>query len=274
VQTDGVELAPSLAYRLSQENRVGQATGDAVARKRFAALDRADISAVAGALVKERPQAAALVLSHLSPQRAAEVLAHLPEAFQTEVLERVARLADPDPEFVDELERHLEQTVQVAHVASSSQGVPRAAAILQSADPRIRQSLIERLASRDRRLATSLSPSPGANHEHAHRPLDELRDDAGDERVAFGDLAALNNRAWLRILGACDPQLAILALAGADGALVERILKSLPRRDRKRLRQEMNGIGPLQLRDVDRAQRRLADAAANLAAAGAISLPG
>ena len=154
--------------------------------------------------------------------------------------------------------------------------MPLAAAILRKADPRLQQALVERLATRDERLATSLAPEADENAESSPararipftRETKKPRSASGG--ASFAQLAALDNRAWLAILGDSDPQVAVLALAGADGELVERILKSLPRKERKRLRREMDGIGALRLRDVERAQERIAHRAAELAAAGAI----
>lgn len=291
---DGVELAPSLARRLAAEKSPlpsptsSPASNDSfrlAGGVRFTALTRATPAAVAAVLLKERPQTAALVLSHLAPERAADILALFPEAFQTEVLARVARLAEPDPEFVNEIEKHLEQELKSSFVVDTNpHGLPVAAAILQNASPIVRRSMMERLAARDQDLAHSLSPvadlpldgrsTPEAIRVEATPPAAGApAEEADDDAISFGDLHSLDNRSWLRILGACDPKVAVLALAGADVALVERILGSLSRRDRRRLRQEMNGIGPLRLRDVDHAQHRLAQTASRLADAGVFSLP-
>jgi flagellar motor switch protein FliG len=278
----GVELAPSLTRHFRHRPSTPAVFTPNLELKpasnprRFAALDRASVSSIAQVLASERPQTAALVLSNIAPQRAADVLAQWPEAQQSEVFERIARLEEPDPEFVDEIEKHLEHALRSAPASDRTPGLPVAAAILQKANPRLQQALVERLTIRDARLATSLAPQSSLpeSEQRTERVAIPFPRAASVEpppsALRFAELASLDNRSWLAILGDCDPHLAVLALAGADGDLVDRILKSLPRKERKRLRREMDNIGPLRLRDVERAQQRIALRAAELAAAGAI----
>lgn len=334
---DGVELAPSLTRRLSQEkshydddrsaSARSQSARSGAARSidsasleepktagRFSFLRNRTPSAIAGVLVRERPQTTAVVLYHLSPAQAADVLGRLPEDLQTEVFERLATLAEPDPDFVAEVECQLERLLgsrppgdvfaSAAHppaeaadphveLATAAVGRPVAEAILRNIPDRVRSGILKRISAQRPELASELlRDGNAAPHEHQANPqagqLDPLlhpsssRSTASDNgrpqvdqesgSIGFDDLAALDNRSWLRILGASDPQVAVLALAGAENGLVERILKSLPRRERKRLRQEMNSVAPLPLRDVTRAQARVARAAAELALQGAIDL--
>ena len=92
--------------------------------------------------------------------------------------------------------------------------------------------------------------------------------------LEFSALANLDNHSLAKVLGAVDPETAILALTGADRHLVDRILAQLPPAHAKTFNRRMERLGPTRLSDVDQAQRRLAHIAAQLASRGVIRLPG
>jgi flagellar motor switch protein FliG len=96
--------------------------------------------------------------------------------------------------------------------------------------------------------------------------------DRGSLMVEFDDLVGLDDDALARVLRAADPQVALLALSGASQELVDRILRRLPLREARMLRRQIEQLGPTRLRDIETAQRQLADLTSQLAEEGLIQV--
>lgn len=96
-----------------------------------------------------------------------------------------------------------------------------------------------------------------------------------DESVAFAfsGLTSLDDVSLAAVFGAVSPQIALLALVGADETLVRRILSKLPRRDAASFRKRLEEVGPLRLKEVEQAQNRVSQAADELLQQRRISLP-
>jgi flagellar motor switch protein FliG len=87
----------------------------------------------------------------------------------------------------------------------------------------------------------------------------------------FADLESLDDVTLARVLRNVEPATALVALAGASHALVQRILRQLPAREAGQLHRQMQQLGPLRLDDVERAQAQLAEAARALLHPQAVS---
>lgn len=92
-------------------------------------------------------------------------------------------------------------------------------------------------------------------------------------KLDFQDVERLENRELAFVLKSVDPQVALLALTGADQRLIDRILKQLPTRDARALRGKLRTLGPLRLSDVQEAQQEFARAASRLIAKGLVQNP-
>jgi len=88
----------------------------------------------------------------------------------------------------------------------------------------------------------------------------------------FDDLAQLDDNALGLVLQAAGPELTVLALTGAEGDLIDRVLGHLPSRRARQLRTRIEQSGPLRVSDVQRAQEELAQLAVQLAARGEIRM--
>jgi flagellar motor switch protein FliG len=96
---------------------------------------------------------------------------------------------------------------------------------------------------------------------------------AAPAQFPFADLAELDNRGLAEVFRHAEPEVAMIALAGAKDELVERILGQLPSRQARRLQRQMCDIGPIRLGDVEHAQRQLAQLANELCSRGTIHPP-
>jgi flagellar motor switch protein FliG len=189
-------------------------------------------------LENERPQTIALVLSRLSESQAAGVLGSLPDRIQADVLRRWAEIDATDPKSLNEIEHEL-----ATRVADHSRGgghrathLSQVASVVQSAQPALKQQIINNLALYDAPLVARVGSPP----------------------LEFDDLAYLSDADLAAVMGGADPNTILLSLAGATESFVERALALLPEAEGKRVRRAIASLGPTRLSDIEMAQRELA----------------
>jgi flagellar motor switch protein FliG len=202
-------------------------------------------------LEREHPQTIALVVSHLPAERAAETLACLGPRLQAEVARRLVDLEAAEPEVIREVERGLESWLAEKLRGDERRRVGMTAlqGILAAADDRTQQEILTNLGAVDQRLAGKLKPP-------ARRAPD------------FADLERWEDAALIALVERADPEVVILALAGARHEFVERVLVALPGQRARVWRQALDHLGPTPLSDLETAQRRLAAFAESLEASG------
>ena len=257
---------------------------------------------LAHVLVREHPQTAAIVISHLPPSRAAEVLRRLPSPLQSVALIRIARLETLSRDVVRDIEHEMQTLLQNRQHMEPvvAQGVATIRAILAATSAPERHELLAELARQDQTLArhfgesaaiaarqsftatSPLGPTSGLDagsqfdlwSSSEHVPVaDESDDVPRARRLQFSDLEKLEDAALAQVLHATSPHTALLALAGASHDFVQRILQQLPAREAGLLQRKMQQLGPIRLDDVERAQLRLADTAQRLIEDGDIAMP-
>lgn len=227
--------------------------GPPVATRPFAGLDWVQPAALADALAREHPQAAALVMAHLTPEIAADVLALLPEALQPDILYRLARLGPVSTSVIAELEAALEQQLADAPIRQSSSA---------KAGPDFTAKLLNSSADQTR-LLTAL------------RELDpELTTAIADNLFRFEDVLRLDSRAVQALIREVDPELLTVALKGASSDLRDHIFEAMSARAASQIQDDLAGRTPLKLSEVQAAQAEVARAVRTLAEAGTIMLPG
>jgi flagellar motor switch protein FliG len=211
----------------------------------FAFLSQASDDKLLSLLAGEHPQTVALVLSHLPHDRAASVLGALDGALQVDVLRRLVDLQQADPEVLREVESGLKSRVhkQIRRERGGSVGLDALGGIVEAADGPVKRNLLANLARHERTLAARLRP----------------------HSCEFADLAQFDGDALAVLLSTVDPDVTVLALAGAPLTVVDRVLEGLAPEEGKRLRKSIERLGPVRLSDIDEAQRRIADQARQLA---------
>ena len=246
----------------------------------FVLLETASPVLVASRLQQEKPQAIAAILSRLKPGTSAAILRELPHELQVDLLRRITELDTLSGPVIDELASSLEQLLhQPGEPGAAQHGLAAAHAILQATDPLHRHDLMDRLAigpsSQDQE--NSQPPTPwlqaGGQAGRPHPPA--VRTDTADDQqfvIRFEELALLDDLSLAILIQSVDPQLVLLALAGASREFVDRILQPLEPREGRQFRRRMEQIGPLQLQDITRAQQALASHAIQLASEGKITI--
>jgi flagellar motor switch protein FliG len=190
-------------------------------------------------LRNEHPQTIALVLAHLPSPQAAELLSHLPPEVQPEVAHRLVTMDLPSTEVLQEVERQITQRLAIAehHPTSTANydGLETLVQILNNAPRSTEKSVLQALETRDEVMVNRVRQA----------------------LFIFEDLQRLDNRSIQRILREVDTKELGLALRGASEELRERIFTNMSSRASEILREDMEYMGPVKLRDVDAAQKRI-----------------
>jgi flagellar motor switch protein FliG len=247
---------------------------------------------LADLLAREHPQTIAVVVAHLPAEHAGQVLERLPPALATEALSRMAWLTTPLPEVLADLESELRRRL-APHGPAPAVGpasLDSVRAILESLPGPTRAELINRLARQDERLVRRLeAPLRGKSSQPVeageivsrrfrlqtkrHLPAPQRQAAVSVPYLEFEDLSLLADGDLARLGAAASGQTLALALIEADELLTRRILQVLPRSDAAELRRRLQQPGPLRLKEIDQAQRQLAELAQQLAHRGHIALP-
>ena len=202
--------------------------------------------AIAEVIRLEHPQILAIVISYLDPDLSAKVLNELPKDVQTEVIMRIAQLDGVQPSALGKLDEMLEK--QIAGKGSSvsaNLGGPKTAASILNFMP---AAMLEDLRQADEPLTTRLQ----------------------DLMFTFEDMSNIDDKGIQAVLREIDSARLVVALKGADAALVEHFLKNMSSRAADMLRDDMEARGPVRLSEVEEAQREILSATRRLAEAGTV----
>ncbi len=234
-------------------------------------LQHVDAARLGRLLHREHPQTLAVVAAELTPERAAEFVAALPPALQPDVLRRLAQHEQAAPDVLADLRGELGQMLarELHESAPTENGLTALVAILQSLSDDQRAEWLDRLALHDPQLAQRLghvgSPDPIRNAPET--------DSRQVWAVELDDLGTLDDKDMLTVLQAAGLELAAMALSGSRKRLADQVLARLPARVVRQMRQRMLHLGPVVLREIDRAQLQLVALANELARDGIIHPP-
>lgn len=216
-------------------------------------LGNVNETVLANYLKNEYPQTVAVVLSKVKPDHASRVLANLPEDFALECINRMLRM---EPVQRDILEK-IEQTLRVEFMSNLARTSKRdshemMAEIFNAFDRSTEGRFMSALEERNRESAERI------------RAL----------MFVFEDLRKLDPGGVQTLLRAVDKDSLGLALKGASDSLREMFFSNMSERAAKIMRDDMNSMGPVRLKDVDGAQQAMVQVAKDLAARGEIMLAG
>jgi len=214
-------------------------------------LGNVNEAVLANYLKNEYPQTVAVVLSKIKAEHAARVLASLPEDFALECVQRMLRMEPVQREILDKIEQTL-RTEFMSNLARTSKrdSHEMMAEIFNNFDRQTEARFIAALEERNRESAERI------------RAL----------MFVFEDLNKLDPGGVQTLLRAVEKDQLGLALKGASDALREMFFSNMSERASKIMREDMESMGPVRLRDVDQAQMAMVQAAKDLAAKGEIML--
>ncbi|MFW2342665.1 flagellar motor switch protein FliG [Brevundimonas sp.] len=216
-------------------------------------LGNVNEAVLANYLKNEYPQTVAVVLSKIKPDHASRVLTALPEDFAMECVQRMLRMEPVQREILDKIEQTL-RTEFMSNLARTSKrdSHEMMADIFNSFDRQTEARFIGALEERNREAAERI------------RAL----------MFVFEDLAKLDPGGIQTLLRAVEKDQLALALKGASESLRELFFGNMSERASKIMREDMESMGPVRLKDVDSSQMAMVQVAKDLAAKGEIMLVG
>jgi flagellar motor switch protein FliG len=216
-------------------------------------LGNVNEAVLANYLKNEYPQTVAVVLSKIKPDHASRVLTSLPEDFALECVQRMLRMEPVQRDILDKIEQTL-RTEFMSNLARTSKrdSHEMMADIFNSFDRQTEARFIGALEERNRESAERI------------RAL----------MFVFEDLAKLDPGGIQTLLRAVEKDSLGLALKGASESLRELFFSNMSERASKIMREDMESMGPVRLKDVDQAQMAMVQVAKDLAAKGEIMLVG
>lgn len=212
-------------------------------------LGNVNETVLANYLKNEYPQTVAVVLAKIKADHAARVLALLPENFAMEVIMRMLRMEAVQKEVLDGVEKTL-RTEFMSNLA--------------------------RTARRDaHELMADIFNNLDRNAENRFMSALEERNRESAERIkqlmfTFEDLVRIDMAGIQTLLRSVEKDKLGMALKGASDTIKELFFKNMSERAGKMMREDMDAMGPVRLRDVDQAQSAIVVLAKELAASGQI----
>ncbi|MGP1275706.1 MAG: flagellar motor switch protein FliG [Caulobacterales bacterium] len=204
---------------------------------------------LANYLKNEYPQTVAVVLSKVKSDHAARVLSALPEDFALEVVQRMLRMEPVQREILDKIELTLRNEFMSNLARTSKQDSHEMMAdIFNNFDRQTENRFLAALEERSRDSAEKI------------RSL----------MFVFEDLGKLDPQGIQTLLRAVNKDQLGLALKGASDTLRDLFFSNMSERAAKILREDMQTMGPVRLKDVDQAQQAMVNTAKDLAAKGEI----
>jgi flagellar motor switch protein FliG len=208
---------------------------------------------LANYLKNEYPQTVSVVLSKIKPEHASRVLGALPEEFALEVVQRMLRMESVQKDILDK----VEQTLRVEFMSNLARTAKRDA----------HEQMAEIFNNFDRQTESRFITA-----------LEERSRDSAEKIKAlmftFEDLSKLDPGSIQTLLRSVDKDKLGLALKGATDGLRDTFFTNMSERAGKILRDDMESMGPVRLKDVDEAQMRMVNVAKDLANKGEIMIAG
>ncbi len=216
----------------------------------FDFIRRTDPSHLLNFIQGEHPQTIALILSYLDPNKAALILSGLNHQIQADVARRIATMDRTSPDVLREVERVLERKLSTlaSEDYTSAGGIDAIVEVLNQVDRGTEKIIIEALEEEDPELAEEIKK----------------------RMFIFEDIVLLDDRSIQKVLREVDTQDLAKALKGVDAEVQEKIYRNMSKRAATLLREDMDFMGPIRLRDVEEAQQKIVNIIRKLEESGEI----
>ena len=203
----------------------------------FEFIRKTEASQILNFIQDEHPQTIALILSYLSPQQAAGIIGSLTPDKQTDVAKRIAMMDRTSPDVIKEVENILEQ--KLANLVSQDYtivgGVDSVVEVLNTVDRGTEKHIMENLEIEEPELA------------------DEIR----KKMFVFEDILMLDDRSIQRVLREVEHSELAVALKNANEEVQNVIFNNMSSRLADMIREDMEYMGPVRLKDVEEAQQKI-----------------
>ncbi len=213
-----------------------------------------DSPSVAELIKAEHPQIIATILVHLDRDQASEILGHLSEHLRNDVLLRIATLEGIQPSALRELNDVLTDLLSGGETINKSSvgGIRTAAEIINFMGSAAETSVLDNLREFDPELAQKIM----------------------DQMIVFDNLMDIDDRGIQMLLREVQSDSLIIALKGAAPELREKIFKNMSSRASETLREDLEVMGPVKVREVEAQQKQILQTVRRLADEGQIAFGG
>ncbi|HCJ12454.1 MAG: flagellar motor switch protein FliG [Verrucomicrobia bacterium GWF2_51_19] len=200
----------------------------------------------------EQAQTIAFLISYLNPQKAADVISMLPLDGREEVVERIGSMGKTSSAMLSKVVKTLKKHIVTSdqHTKHISGGVRAVADLLNVLDKDISKTLLAKIEERNAQLGS----------------------DIRRKMFSFDDLIRISVPDLQRITREIEMADLVLALKSANQSLMEHLFKAVSKRAAETLKEELELLGPVKLKDVEAAQDRIIQVVRGLEDKGEISI--
>ncbi len=251
----GLEYAQAVlekSFGVSKAQSIIEKVQNLTTLRGFDVLKKADSTQLVNFLNKEHPQTIALILSHLSPDQTAAALRELPEPLRVEVAYRIATLGKIAPQTLKRIEKVVDEMAGLTISQSMSKigGTKSLAQILNRSSVSLSKELLEKISEKDEDVAFEIKRL----------------------MFMFDDLIQIQDKDLQKILREVDKKDLVLSLKIADEKLKSKIFSNMSERAATLLKEELQYMGMVKLKEVESAQANIIDVIKRLEEDGEISL--
>ncbi len=249
----GISYAKELLEKsLGQEKAkevIGKLTASLQVRP-FEFIRKTDASQLLNFIQDEHPQTIALILSYLSSGQSAQIIGALNPEKQADVAKRIAQMDRTSPDVIKEVEKVLERKLAslVNQDYTIAGGVDAIVEILNTVDRSTEKHIMEALEIDEPELA------------------DEIR----RKMFVFEDIITLDDRSIQRVLRDVENNDLAIALKSANDNVKSAIFNNLSKRLAAMIKEDMEFMGPVRLKDVEEAQQKIVNVIRKLEDSGEI----
>jgi len=205
--------------------------------KPFDFIRRVDPAHLLNLLYGEHPQVIALVLAHLEPNKASVMLQNLPHEIQSDVSRRITVMDRVSYEIIHEIEKVMEKKLSALSNKDyySVGGVESIVDILNLVDRASEKQIIESLEDEDPELAEEIKK----------------------RLFVFENIVMLDDRAIQKVMREVDSQELAKALKSVNPEVQDKIFRNMSQRAATMLKEDMEYMGPVRLKDVEESQQKI-----------------
>lgn len=220
--------------------------------KGFDVLKKADSTQLINFLNKEHPQTIALILSNLSPSQTAGAIKELPESLRDDVVYRIATLGKISPQTLKQIEKVVDEIAgfTMSQELSKIGGTKSLASILNKSSISFSKEILSKMETQDPEIALEVKRL----------------------MFLFEDIVNIQDKDIQRILREVDRKDLGLALKTADEKLKQKIFSNMSERAAELLKEEIQYMGMVRLKEVEASQTRIIDVLKALEESGEIAL--
>jgi len=255
ITSGGLEYAKEILYKaLGPEEAkkvLDKLAKSLQSEQSFGFLQKVKPQQLADFIINEHPQTIALILAHMDPTSAAETLSYFSDELRAEVLMRMSNLGDISPNIIKKVSAILETKLESLTGYKVEIGGVRFVA-----------EIFNRLGQKASKETL----------KYIEQINDELAESIREKMFTFEDISKLDNNALREILKEADKNALMIALKGAPEELKQKFLANMSQRAAAAFEEEMQFLGPVKVKDVEGAQRKIVEIVQKLAEEGKIAV--